>query len=74
MFLWDLYNRIEGRAQITTDGLRHYTEGVPDAFGLNADFAQLVKLFGDYGQHDADARYSPGPNRGGCIQGANWQS
>jgi IS1 family transposase len=33
-FLWDLYNRIEGRTQITTDGLRHYTEGVPDAFGL----------------------------------------
>jgi IS1 family transposase len=60
-FLWDLYNRIEGRTQITTDGLRHYTEGVPDAFGLNVDFAQLVKLFGDYGQHDADARYSPSP-------------
>jgi IS1 family transposase len=60
-FLWDLYNRIEGQTQITTDGLRHYTEGVPDAFGLNADFAQLVKLFGDYGQHDADARYSPSP-------------
>jgi transposase-like protein/IS1 family transposase len=60
-FLWDLYNRIEGRTQITTDGLRHYTEGVPEAFGLNVDFAQLVKLFGDYGQHDADARYSPSP-------------
>ena len=60
-FLWDLYNRIEGRTQITTDGLRHYTDGVPEAFGLNVDFAQLVKLFGDYGQHDADSRYSPSP-------------
>jgi IS1 family transposase len=60
-FLWDLYNRIEGRTQITTDGLRHYTEGVPEAFGLSVDFAQLVKLFGDFGQHDADARYSPSP-------------
>ncbi len=59
-FLWDLYGRIEGRTQITTDGLHHYTASVPDTFGLDADFAQLVKLFGDYGQHDGpDARYSP---------------
>lgn len=26
-----------------------------------ADFAQLIKLYGDYGQHDAAGRYSPGP-------------
>jgi len=59
-FLWDLYGRIEGRTQITTDGLHHYTASVPDTFGLDVDFAQLVKLFGDYGQHDGpDARYSP---------------
>jgi transposase-like protein/IS1 family transposase len=60
-FLWDLYGRISGRTQITTDGLHHYTAGVPDAFGLDVDFAQLVKLFGDYGQSSADARYSPSP-------------
>lgn len=60
-FLWNLYARISGRTQITTDGLHHYTAGVPDAFGLDVDFAQLVKLFGDYGQHDAEARYSPSP-------------
>src|SRR6266852_9230962 len=58
-FLWDLYNRVASRVQITTDGLRHYTEGVPLAFGLDVDFAQLVKLFGDYGQHDSAGRYSP---------------
>ena len=51
-FLWDLYGRIEGRTQITTDGLHHYTASVPDTFGLAVDFAQLVKLIGDYGQHD----------------------
>lgn len=60
-FLWNLYKRIEGRTQITTDGLHHYTAGVPDAFGLDCDFAQVVKLFGDWGQHDANARYSPSP-------------
>jgi transposase-like protein/IS1 family transposase len=60
-FLWNLYNRISGRTQITTDGLHHYTAGVPDAFGLDVDFAQLVKLFGEWGQHDDNARYSPSP-------------
>jgi transposase-like protein/IS1 family transposase len=59
-FLWDLYGRIEGRTQITTDGLHHYTASVPDTFGLDVDFAQLVKLFGDFGQERGpEARYSP---------------
>ena len=61
-FLSDLYRRIANRVQITTDGLFHYKAGVPDAFGLDADFAQLIKLFGDYGQHDSpEGRYSPSP-------------
>jgi transposase-like protein/IS1 family transposase len=61
MFMWDLYNRIEGRTQITTDGLHHYRGAVPMCFGLDADFAQLIKLF-DHGQHDSpEGRYSPSP-------------
>jgi transposase-like protein/IS1 family transposase len=60
-FLWDLYGRIEGRTQITTDGLTHYTAGVPETFGLDVDFAQVVKMF-DHGQFDTtEARYSPSP-------------
>jgi len=66
-FLWDLYNRVEGRTQITTDGLYHYKGCVPECFGLDADFAQLIKMFGDYGQFDTpDARYSP-PRISGVI-------
>ena len=66
-FLWDLYNRVDGRTQITTDGLYHYKGAVPMCFGLDADFAQLTKLFGDYGQFDTpDARYSP-PRISGVI-------
>jgi len=60
-FLFDLYRRLAGRTQLTTDGLDHYRRGVPECFGLDVDFAQLIKLFGDYGQRDAQARYSPGP-------------
>jgi transposase-like protein/IS1 family transposase len=66
-FLWDLYNRIEGRTQITTDGLHHYLGAVPMCFGLDVDFAQLTKMFGDFGQFDTpDARYSP-PRIAGVI-------
>src|SRR5262249_30784616 len=60
-FLWDLYQRVEGRVQITTDGLGHYKNAVPSCFGTDADFAQLTELYGDFGQHDAAARYSPSP-------------
>ncbi|HSZ62027.1 MAG TPA: hypothetical protein VK828_09520 [Terriglobales bacterium] len=47
------------RFQITTDGY-HFYRSIQGIFAGQADFAQLVKLFGDYGQHDGpDARYSP---------------
>jgi transposase-like protein/IS1 family transposase len=60
-FLWDLYGRIEGRTQLTTDGLHHYRAAVPDTFGLDVDFAQVIKMF-NHGQFDsAEARYSPSP-------------
>ena len=32
-FLWDLYNRLANRVQLTTDALNHYTLAVPEAFG-----------------------------------------
>ena len=58
-FLRDLQSRLtDGRFQLTTDGFHFYERGVEDVFGGTVDFAQLVKLFGDYGQH-GDERYSP---------------
>jgi IS1 family transposase len=49
----------ENRFQITTDGY-HFYRSIQSVFAGRCDFAQLVKLFGDYGQHDGpDARYSP---------------
>lgn len=56
-FLWDLYHRLANRVQLTTDGLNHYTVSVPECFGTDVDFAQLVKLFGDV--ENPHARYSP---------------
>lgn len=57
----DLAKRLKNRIQLTTDGFRFYVGAVEECFGFNVDFAQLVKLYGDYGQHDAEAKYSPGP-------------
>jgi len=57
-FMDDLRTRIEERPQISTDGLRAYREAVWEAFGGDADFAQIIKQFGKDG--DADERkYSP---------------
>jgi transposase-like protein/IS1 family transposase len=64
VFLFDLYKRLDGRVQLTTDGLNHYTTSVPDTFGLDVDFAQLTKMFGDYGQTSPEGRYSPSPIKG----------
>jgi IS1 family transposase len=64
-FLWDLHHRLAGRVQLTTDGLNHYTVTVPECFGTDCDFAQLTKMFGDYGQFDS-GRYSP-PRISGVI-------
>jgi len=60
-FINELAERLANRIQLTTDGFHFYQRTVEDAFGAEVDFAQLIKLYGQYGQHDADAKYSPSP-------------
>ena len=60
-FVNELAERISTRIQLTTDGYVFYRRHVEEAFGSEIDFAQLIKLYGQYGQHDADAKYSPSP-------------
>jgi IS1 family transposase len=60
MFIADLHDRLASQIQLTTDGFTFYQNAVADTFGLDVDFAQLVKLYGEYGQH-GNERYSPGP-------------
>ena len=56
-FVEDLAGRINGRVQITADGYKVYANAVPDAFGLDCDFAVLHKI---YGKDSGDERtYSP---------------
>src|SRR5438552_5389728 len=58
-FLNELAERVSTRMQITTDGFVFYRRLVPETFGTDVDFAQLVKLYGEWGQHDAEGKYSP---------------
>jgi IS1 family transposase len=48
-FIKDLSERVEGRFQLTTDGLRWYVPAVDEHLGGNCDYAQLIKI---YSSHD----------------------
>ena len=60
-FMQDLSERLACRVQLTTDGFHFYRRHVEDAFGCEVDFAQIIKLYGEYGQRTAEAKYSPSP-------------
>lgn len=56
-FMEDVASRVASRIQITTDGHRAYAEAVEGAFGIDVDYAMLIKLYGSNGSFDT--RYSP---------------
>jgi IS1 family transposase len=57
LFIDDLASRLANRVQLTSDGHRAYLEAVEGAFGADADYAQLVMLYGE--APEAQKRYSP---------------
>jgi IS1 family transposase len=57
-FMKDLASRVSTRIQITTDGHRAYAEAVEGAFGMDVDYAMLIKLYGAPSDRP-DTRYSP---------------
>ena len=50
-FLRDLRSRLLWRVQLTTDGYRSYLQAVPQVFGDDVDFGQLVKLYDSRGRY-----------------------
>lgn len=59
-FMKDLASRLSTRVQLSTDGLRWYHDAVDHAFGIDVDFGQIVKTFGNVGADpNAAVRYSP---------------
>lgn len=60
MFVGDLRERIVGRVQISTDGLKMYVDPIDHEFGGDADYGQLIKTFGNQGLgRHPETRYSP---------------
>lgn len=45
----DVSSRLTHRVQLTTDGHRCYIEAVEGSFGMEIDYAMLVKIYGVIG-------------------------
>ncbi len=54
----DVASRLANRVQLTTDAHKAYLTVVPEAFGFNVDYAQIVKVYGADPKED-QRRYSP---------------
>ncbi|MFI5251207.1 MAG: IS1 family transposase [Bacteroidota bacterium] len=57
IFMEDVASRLANRVQLTTDGLKAYLEEVDQVFGVDIDYAQLVKIYGAC--PEGEIRYSP---------------
>jgi IS1 family transposase len=58
VFMHDLRDRVNGRIQLSTDGLSFYRDAVEVAFHGEADFGQLIKKY-EAVVHPDEVRYSP---------------
>jgi IS1 family transposase len=56
-FLKDLEKRMRNRVQISTDGLSAYVQAMEKTFAGNADYGQIVKVYGS--EELPNRRYSP---------------
>jgi IS1 family transposase len=57
-FMEDLASRLSTRVQITTDGHSVYANAVEGAFGMEVDYAMLIKVYGSPSP-EMENRYSP---------------
>ena len=57
-FLHDLADRLAHRIQLTTDGHKVYLNAVENVFGIDIDYAMLVKVYGKTSKEE-ETRYSP---------------
>jgi IS1 family transposase len=60
-FMQDVADRVANRIQLTTDGHKAYLDAVDGAFGLDVDYAMLIKTYGETPDLGGPERkYSPG--------------
>jgi len=66
VFIQDVAARLKSRVQLTTDGLKTYIDAIDETFGVEIDFAQLVKTYGK--SLEGEHRYSPAECTGAFKQ------
>jgi IS1 family transposase len=59
-FMQDVADRVANRIQLTTDGHAAYLQAVDGAFGLDVDYAMLIKHYGETPDSGPERKYSPG--------------
>lgn len=60
-FMMDVADRLANRVQLTTDGHGAYLSAVAGAFGLDVDYAMLIKHYGPTADlQGPERKYSPG--------------
>ena len=58
-FMQDVASRLATRVQLTTDGHGPYLQAVEGAFGIDVDYAMLIKTYGEAPEKSPERRYSP---------------
>lgn len=59
IFAQQLRQAINGRCQLSSDGYAPYTNTIPNAFGGQVDYAQVIKIYGGPITDGPNTRYSP---------------
>jgi len=57
-FMQDVARRVSQRVQLTTDGHKVYLNAIENVFGIDIDYAMLVKVYGRPSKEE-QRRYSP---------------
>jgi IS1 family transposase len=57
-FVADVASRMKNRVQISTDGLAAYVGAIEDGFGADADYGQIIKVYGTETVVADNRRYS----------------
>src|SRR5213592_4577727 len=58
-FVADIASRLRNRPQVSSDGLKVYIDAIDQAFGIDVDYAMVIKNYGhDTGNHHQERRYS----------------
>lgn len=58
-FCEDVEARLTQRVQISSDSLKSYVDAVERSFGANADYGQIVKMYGQVETDEPERTYSP---------------